>query len=321
MPEDLRILLAKAMAAAFAVAAAVVVHCGRSWRAPRRVRVSAGLVLGIGIGFYAGCWFIGPAPRWPPKADQDRLLFVLFPAVLFVELEAIFARRALPVAWLARLVVVAGAARILLHNSVYLADLSGPASAEWTPAKAVLWLGGMAAALAIVWTLLAVLMRRAPGRAVPLALALTCTGAGGSVMLSGYASGGMLGLSLAAALAGAVAGSLVLPRRSDLHAVIGPAIVGLFSLLVIGHFFAELTISHAVLLFSAPLLSWLPELPLARRAWSWLRAVARVSLVAVLVAVVVVQARQSFAKAQASSGTRESTIVDESARDGFEFSQ
>ena len=37
--------------------------------------------------------------------------------------------------------------------------------------------------------------------------------------------------------------------------------VGLFSLLVIGHFFGELTTAHAILLLFAPLLGWLPELP------------------------------------------------------------
>jgi hypothetical protein len=311
--EDL-IVLAKAMVAAFAAAAVVMMHCGRSWRAPRRVRVSAGAVLALGIGFYAGCWMIGPSLHWPPKEDRDRLLIVLFPAVLAVELEAAFARRGRPLVWLGRAAVVAGAARVLLHYSTYLSDLAGPGSAEWTPVVAALILGGLAAALAVVWALLDLLMRRAPGRAVPLALAVTCAGAAGAIMLSGYASGGMLGLPLAATLTGVVAGSLLLGRGADLRAALGPGIVGLFALLLSGHFFGELSVRHAVLLFLAPLLCWLPELPLVRRTWPMLRAVARVAVVAVPVALVVVQAMQSFTKApQPSAGSNEPTSDDYSS--------
>jgi hypothetical protein len=298
MPEDLPFVLAESIVAAFATAAAVMVHCGRSWRAARRVRASAGAVLGIGAGFYAGCWFLDLAPRWPPRVDQDRFLFLLFPAVLIVELEAVFARRARPVVCLARAAVVAGAGRVLLHGSVHLQEPSSTDTAEWPP---VLALGCLAATLATVWTLLAMLMRRAPGRAVPLALGITCAGAAMIVMLSGYATGGMLGLPLAAALTGVVAGSLLLPHGADPGAALGPGVVGLFALLVIGHFFGELTVRHAVLLFLAPLLCWLPELPLVRRTWPWLRAFARVAVVAALVAVVVVEAGRTFAKASLPS--------------------
>ena len=66
------------------------------------------------------------------------------------------------------------------------------------------------------------------------------------------------------------------------------AIVGLFSLLVIGRFFGELTSVHAVLLFCAPLLGWLPELPYVRRLPAWARGLARVILVGAVVLAVIV---------------------------------
>ena len=79
-------------------------------------------------------------------------------------------------------------------------------------------------------------------------------------MLSRYASGGQIGLPMAAGLLGASVAALVLPGPSRGTGPIGVAVVGLFSLLVIGHFFGELTTAHAILLLCTPLLGWLPEL-------------------------------------------------------------
>ena len=70
----------------------------------------------------------------------------------------------------------------------------------------------------------------------------TSAGAALAVMLSGYASGGQVGLPLAAAILGAAAAAMVLPRTLKVAGPPGVAVVGLFSLLVIGRFFGELTI-------------------------------------------------------------------------------
>jgi len=77
---------------------------------------------------------------------------------------------------------------------------------------------------------------------------------------------------------------------------LGIGIVGLFSLLAISHFFAKLSLLHAVLLLGAPLLGWLPELPYARRLWPRLRGLMRVLLVGALVAFVVWMAQRQFAE-------------------------
>jgi hypothetical protein len=183
----------------------------------------------------------------------------------------------------------------LLHDSTYLSDLTGPGSAEWTPAGATLRLGCMAAALLVVWVLLDRLMSRERGCSVPLALSLACGCAGLVAMLSGYA-GGMLVLPLSAALAGVAAGSLALPRGIDLRGVIGPGLVGLFALLVIAHYFSSLRASHAAMLFAAPLACWLPELPPFGRARPWPRGLVRVALVAIPLMFALVQAGQKFAE-------------------------
>src|SRR5205807_1665424 len=102
-------------------------------------------------------------------------------------------------------------------------------------AQAWLVLAGLAAALAGVWAALVALARRTPfpspapsgadrvtgGRSVPLVLAVACAGAALTVALSGYATGGLLGLPLAAALTGVVAASLALSARPDMTGAIG----------------------------------------------------------------------------------------------------
>jgi len=113
-------------------------------------------------------------------------------------------------------------------------------------------------------------------------------------MMSGYASGGPLAMPLAGAIVGALAASLALKGEFTLDGVLGLGVVGLFALLVIGRFFGELTWTNAVLLFFAPLLCWLPELPAARRVKPRLRALAGIVLVAVPVAIALALAQQKL---------------------------
>lgn len=288
MPEGVGVL--KALAAAALVAAAAQLLFGFR-RGQNLVWRGAGSVLAVGLGMLAGCACLGVRPHWPPREDQDRLLLILLPAVMTVEMAAAGMGRWVRVP---RLAIAATAAWILLFGSVYLADLAGPGTREWTTARAACILAGLAAALAGEWAALTALVRREGGRSVILCLALTCAGAGVSVMLSGYASGGLLGFPLSAALVGVVLASLFLAVPLDGTGVTGLALVGLFSLLVIGRFFGELLTSHAVTLFLAPLLSWLPGLPLRDRPRPRLRGVARVVLTAVPVAVVVWLAHERF---------------------------
>jgi hypothetical protein len=115
-------------------------------------------------------------------------------------------------------------------------------------------------------------------------------------MLSGYATGGILGLPLAAALVGLAVASFVVRTDINWQGALGAGVVGLFALLVMGNFFGRLTTLHAVLLMAAPLVCWLPALPVVRRTRPWLRAVACLILVALPVSFTVVQASRSFAK-------------------------
>jgi hypothetical protein len=265
------------------------------------------------VGFFVGCCrLLGRWPHWPPREDQDRLLLLVLPAVIVVELAAAIPWLPRWLAWLLRLAVAAGTARILLDNTSYVADLAGPGTREWSAAQTWLNLGGLAAALAALWALLALLARRAPVRSIPLALALTTVGAAVIIMYSGYSSGGQLGFPLAGALAGVTVASLALSGTPEVRGALGVGIVGLFALLVIGCFFGKLTPTHAALLFFGPLLCWLPELPYVRRLRPWLRGLAGVILTAVPVAVTLVLAQQQFIKdsAQISPSSPEPSVQD-----------
>jgi hypothetical protein len=299
MVEQTQLLIALAVAAL--VAATVFLLSAWPWRTTPSWRVSVGGILAVGLGFAAGVWLVGTRPHWPPREDMDRLLLILFPAILMSEAlaAALQARLLGQAAWALRLAIAAGAAPLLLYQSTYLAELAGPGSREWTPLQSTFVLAGLAVALIGMWCLLAGLLGRTPSRSVPLALAFACAGAGVTVMLSGYASGGMLGLPLAAALVGGALASFCRSDAGDLTGLLGIGVVGLFALLVIGRFFGELSTANAVLLFLVPLLGWLPELVRLRWFGPWCRGWSRLALTAIPVAVVLMLAKQKYAEESA----------------------
>src|SRR5208283_4057565 len=203
------------------------------------------------------------------------------PAMVVAEVVAAF--RSVPrwLAWAVRFTVAAGVAPVLLYNSLYLADSAGPGTRLWTDGQTVLWLGGLAVALGMVWFLMVALARRGPSRSLLLALAVVCAGAAPTIMVSGYLTGGALLVPLAGALVGTAAASCVwIVPHGDSPAV-GFAVILLFALLVMGRFFADLANISAGLLLFAPLLAWLPEFLPGKRLPPWMRGVTRIALVTV----------------------------------------
>src|SRR5437879_4033542 len=118
MPDP--VLILKASAAAAVLATAILLVSAWPWKAPHPGRVAAGGAVGVGVAFFAGAWLLGFVPHFPPGEDRDRLFLILLPAAAVVEVVAAFGRSAW-LAWALRLVVAAAAARILLHDSSYLA--------------------------------------------------------------------------------------------------------------------------------------------------------------------------------------------------------
>ena len=90
MPDP--VLMLTAMGVAFAVAAILLTVIGWPGRHVGPISVDAGWVSGVAAGFFLGCWALGSRPHWPPRDDQERLLSLVLPAALLVELLAVFPR-------------------------------------------------------------------------------------------------------------------------------------------------------------------------------------------------------------------------------------
>lgn len=301
-------LLLQGIAVAAGLAAAVFVALAR-W--PRTGSGAGGTALGIGSGFLLGCLWIGIRPHWPPREDLDRLLLLLLPLVVAVEVITAIPKLPRWVTWLLRALIAMGAAPLLLFNTIYVADLAGPGSREWSRPQATIILGGLALGLTAVWTILLLLARRSAAATLPLALALVSAGSALAVMLSGYGTGGQMGLPLAAALAGAGIAALVLRRPVEVSAAVSLGVVGLFALLVIGRFFGTLETTHALVLFATPLLCGLPELLRSPKVRPWMRSVLQMLLVSVPVVFVIVQAQQKFTEAsRPPAGPTEPSLQD-----------
>jgi hypothetical protein len=289
-------------AATAALAAAVPLALAPPGHRAGPARAGVGGVLGAGLGLFTGWWFLAGLPHWPPTDAEGRLFFFLLPAAVTVELAAALPAVPRRLAWLLRLVVVAGAAPVLLYRSVYLADLAGPGSREWSPEQAGRWLVGLGAALAVVRALLAALAHAAPGRSPPASLAVACLGAAQALADSGCATAAPPALALAAAVLGA---GLASPGTGPL----GVGLAGLFGLLALGRFFGGLPTGPAALLLAAPLLGWLPEAPPLRWLGPRWRGGLRVALAAAAVAAAVAWAREKPADRPAPPEPRDSPTL------------
>jgi hypothetical protein len=292
MPDLKQIIEAMVVAAVAAAAVVWLIALPRARQRPARIVASR--VLGLAVGSCLGLVVLGFRPHWPPVEDQDRFLLLVLPSLLTADLLGLVSGLRPRWVLLSRGTVAAAAAPTLLYGSTYLADVAGPGSREWPPAMAMLELAGLGLAFATEWLLLDRAIRRVSPTDAVGALIVTIAAASITIMLSGYATGGQMGLPLAAALAGAwISGMIVrAPRRCEVP--LATALGGLFSLLVVGRFFAHLTSAHAILLFVAPTLCAAFDLPFLRRLVPWPRTAASLLLVGCLAAGVVVSAWIAF---------------------------
>ncbi|HEY4311346.1 MAG TPA: hypothetical protein VGN12_17995 [Pirellulales bacterium] len=253
----------------------------------------------IGAGVLAASGATDQWPHWPALEDRARFLTLLVPLTILVETLAVVVSST-RMAWLMRIALAAIVAPILLHNTVYLAVLQGRTSAEWTPLEATMILCGLAAMLILIWVALSMLEARTSTLTVYGVLILDAFATAITVMLSGYFLGGLLGLGLAGAMTGAALSAYVNAPRSLTRGSLGIAVIGNFSIVLIGRFFGTLSTALAVCLLVAPLFAWMVELPrLNAFAPGW-RAVQRLACVGIPLIVAVVIAGRQFVVASAA---------------------
>jgi len=281
MPDPL--LYLKATATTAIVSVVLILTMAKSRRSPGETWLNSACVLGIGFGLFAGYHVLSWRLAWPPSNGLDRLLTIVLPAALGIELVAGFQSVPRWLAWLFRLSLAATASRILLHDSVYLTGTDGRWALPQT--ATVLLVSGVL--LASLWSLLSWLSRRSPGVSIPFALGLTTQCAGVTVMMAGYIKGGAAAFPLTATLVAVsfavwlVARQSETPAKFDTSPIVGIGVVGLFSLLFIGRFFGELTTESTLAMLLAPLLSWVTEIPLFRNRKPWIVGAARLTMVLV----------------------------------------
>lgn len=275
-----------------ALTAAALASVAVAWLC-KRLRLPAELVcvLAVAAGMVCGAWILRLPLVWPPINGLGRVLTVLLPGAVAVELVAALAIHARWLGWCGRMALAFVAARVVLAGSVYL---SGDAP-QWPPAYALLVLLASGALLAGVWLTLHWLARRSGGVSLPLSLAQTAVCGGLAIMLKGYLSGGEAALPLAGALVGCgvAVSALKLPKECFAGAV-GVAVVVLFGLLLVGRFFGQLSTARMLALFLAPLLCWVSELKPLRRQPPWRMGLLRLAVVAVPLIVVVMLAKSDF---------------------------
>lgn len=294
MPEPL--LFLKAMGAAAIASAICILAMARVRPGVGTTWLDSACVLGLALGLASGYGVLGFRWTWPPVNGLDRLLTLVVPATLGIELLAGFPGPPRNVAWLLRIGLAAATPRVLLHDSVYL----GGTEHSWTTWQAGLVLAACGLLLAAAWMLLAWLGQRSGGVSIPISLGMAAQCTGVTVMMAGYLKGGSATFPLVGAVASsAIAGWLVTRRYGTLEpfrstALIGVGVVGLFGLLFIGRFFGRLSTEHALAMLVAPLLCWATELPPLRRLKPWFLASLRLLLVAIPLLIVLVLAKRGF---------------------------
>lgn len=288
MPDPL--LYLKAMGASAIISAMFVLVMVGLRRSASTTWLNSACVLGMGFGLVCGYEVLAWRWTWPPAKGLDRLLMIVVPTALGIELIAGFPGVPRWVAWFLRMSLAATIPQVLLHGSVYLSE----AGNHWP-----LWETGTALAicgilLASCWGLLSWLSQRSAGVSIPLALGLTTLCAGLTVMMAGYLKGGAAAFPLAAIIVVTAIAAKLIMKRAGSPAIIGIGVVGLFGVLFVGHFFGRLSTGSALAMLLAPLLCWVTEVLRLRHRKPWLVGWLRLLLVAIPLVVVLAVAKRNF---------------------------
>jgi hypothetical protein len=315
MPDPISYL--KASIAAVVASAMIVLAFRLILRKTVQSIATVVCVLAVGAGVVTGYGVLQFSYTWPPANALNRFLMIVLPATLVVELLAAISGRGEAVSsrilansatkrtgslWTLgfRLALYACIGRILLHDSVYLGEVGRGNPEAWTFAKTLALFGGSFAGLIAGWSLLCRLSERSAAGSITVSLALVIQCTGLATMMAGYIKGGAAAIPLAAALAGTTLASPLLgkcPVGSDkayLRGTIGIGVIGLLSLLLIGHYFGQLTGLRAIVLFLTPLLGWISELPGLRSRSAWQKSGVRLTAVTMVLSAVLFFTKRDF---------------------------
>ncbi len=306
MPDP--ILISKAMIVAGLLSAAMVA-CYRlvAWRTISTNlpmtwsfnRLVGGLA--VATGLIGGIWMLGLIPAWPPAVDRGRLIWILIPVFLVIELILCRRRDARSQAgrWLRCLLRFLAAFSIMpvvVWRSIYVANVGGPDSRIWSNWQMVAWFSLIGLGSFGLWAIAIVLVRKLPLGLLTWIMAFVYLCSGVTIMLSGYLSAGQLAFPLAVSLITMLIATGQSNKREVLEGAVGISTLLLVGLFVAGHFFAELRAIDAIILGVSLLLPGVIKLPIIAKRRLWLQVVLAVLISCTPPLFVVYQTQHRFSE-------------------------
>jgi hypothetical protein len=290
VPDPLPYFYSIAVAAAVSVCVTLaLLALGKSNRA---TWLNAAAMLALGFGLVGGFAQLDLQLNWPPISALERLLLLVLPSTMAIELVASFAKVPRAVVWALRIGLAIATPRVLLHGSVYLSDASqGTRDEAWL---AMLICGG---ALVIAWQLLLKLNQRRLGISLPLTLSMALASGGMTVMMAGYIKGGSIAMPFCMSLVVTTLAARWMvrtPASFQMEGVLSVSFVSLFGLLFVGHFFGRISIYAGLAVLLAPLLCWVTETRLLRDRRPWQVGLLRFMFGAIPLSVVLLLAYEDF---------------------------
>ena len=285
------ILLGLMLPAAITVAALLVARFlfrEKAWPEP----------LVIGAAFAAGYYAL-VRPPWPPIDPVDWLCYLAPGLAILGALDDVTSGTTTSRApFLVRLFLVgavAGALTWLLGRPLL--------ESKWESNGAI-WMIGIALVMTVVWAMLDLLTARVHDASLACALFIVVASTAATATMSAGQLIGQIAGALAAAIA-ALVGFNVLFRGVPLSRG-GAIVVTLLwvSLLVCAsvHAYAEMPVTHSLLLLTAPMLAWGGELPPLRNRGALARGVARVLAVSIPCVIALMLAGIELRRAMRESG-------------------
>lgn len=268
------------------------------WRAPSPVSQQIAWVFCVIDGCVVATaihWSSKGAIPLPPRDASGWLILALLPVAAIVESIAAVPRVPSPVRWMLRTALACATPVILLWPYV---------QHHWTSTQSWTSLAALSASLLALRVSLHLMTRStSPSDRGPwLTMTMAAGAAGVTIMSSGSVSTGQLALTLSLGMAGAWAASMLLNVPAKLDGGLAVAATALSGLLIIGHFYAELSGVNAILLGLVPLMGWASSLPWLRERPVWQRTIAVVILTALLtVAVTAPTALRAMRESQSKS--------------------
>ncbi len=257
------------------------VVCSLGWPArqflPHLRTVNLGYALGVGIAVMFGMWWLGMSFSWPPKNHEQRVVELILPAVVMVELIIAATQLRKSMAWALRVLMASAVPGVLLEGHQLLQrnnpDLRILNIRTWNLAEQYVWLTSFALLLTFLWWSLVLLVRRRGSRAVLLALAIATSSGIWASYLAGYALNYRIGLPLVASLLSVWFVSWLFSDGKAGEPAVGIGVVGLFCVLMGAVFYTDVHemsgLAYALPVLLSPLALWVSELPWLTKKPRW----------------------------------------------------